>query len=400
MLKVKASIGSQGNDNINNFLYSDQYAIKNANGMVGISFSSKGNKDITWETQTNFNAGVEFDIFKRVTGSIEFYRRTTSDMLMAYTTPPSIGYTGYYANLGDLYNSGIEMDFQVNLINRRNLQWDFNINLSTIKNRITKLDDEHKTSYYYTADGKRIDGYSSGSFFIAEGQSIYTWNIKDYAGVNPETGESMWWKNTYQTDADGNQVFDANGYPIWTGREKTTSYSDADYYITEESTVPKWQGGFGTSLKFYGFDFSINCTYQLGGKTIDRTYATFMSSPTSSTSGTNFHKDLLGAWTTENTSSNIPRFQYGDLYSAATSTRFLTSASYLNINNINFGYTLPASITKKLLVNRLRVYVACENVAYISARKGFDPRLSYSSASNATTYSPMRTISGGLTVQF
>ena len=219
--------------------------------------------------------------------------------------------------------------------------------------------------------------------------------------MNPETGESMWWKNTYQTDGEGNRVLDANGYPVWTGREKTTDYSDdADYYVTEESTVPKWQGGFGTSVRFHGFDLAVNCTYQLGGKTIDRTYATFMSSPTSSTSGRNFHKDLLGAWTADNTSSNIPRFQYGDLYSASTSTRFLTSASYLNINNINFGYTLPASITKKLMVDRLRIYVACENVAYISARKGFGARLSYSSASNATTDSPMRTRSGGLTVQF
>ena len=400
MLKVKASIGSQGNDNINNFLYSDMYSIVNSNDKVGISFSSKGNKDITWETQTNFNAGIEFDIFKRLSGSIEYYRRTTTDMLMAYTTAPSIGYTGYYANLGDLYNSGLELDLQLNILNRRNLSWDFNVNLSTIKNRITKLDDEHKTSYYYTTDGKRIDGYSNGSFFIAEGQSIYTWNIKDYAGVNPETGESMWWKNTYQLDENNNLVLDANGYPIWTGREKTTSYADADYYVTEESTVPKWQGGFGTKVRFYGFDLSVNCTYQLGGKTLDASYASFMASPSSSLGGRNFHKDLLDAWTPENSTSNIPRFQYGDLYSSGTSTRFLTSSSYLNINNINFGYTFPTSITKKLMLNSLRLYVACENVVYFSARKGFDPRLSYSSASNSTTYSPMRTISGGLTVQF
>lgn len=400
MLKVKASIGSQGNDNINNFLYSDQYSIKNSNDNVGIMFGAKGNKDITWETQTNFNAGIEFDIFKRLSGSIEYYRRTTTDMLMAYTTAPSIGYTGYYANLGDLYNSGLEMDLQLNILNKRKLSWDFNVNLSTIKNRITKLDDEHKTSSYYTTDGRRIEGYSSGSFFIAEGQSIYTWNIKDYAGVKPETGESMWWKNTFQTDADGNRVLDADGNPIWTGRETTTNYAEADYYVTEESTVPKWQGGFGTTVRFYGFDFSVNCTYQLGGKTIDNSYATFMLSPTSANGGRNFHKDLLDSWTAENPSSTIPRFQYGDLYSSGTSTRFLTSSTYLNINNINFSYTLPASLTRKFLVNSLRLYVACENVVYFSARKGFDPRLSYASASNSATYSPMRTISGGLTLQF
>ena len=400
MLKVKASIGSQGNDNINNFLYADQYNLTNANDQVGISFASKGNKDITWETQTNFNTGIEFEIFKRITGGIEFYRRTTTDMLMAYTTAPSIGYTGYYANLGDLYNTGVEIDIQANILNRKNLKWDVNANISTIRNRISKLDDEHKTAFYYTANGKRVNGYSSGSFFVAEGQSIYTWLQKSFAGVNSETGESMWWKNTYETDASGNKVVGTDGNPIWTGREKTTNWTEADYYVTEESTVPKWQGGFGTTVRFYGFDFSVNFTYQLGGKTYDTTYAKFMASPTSNAIGSNFHKDLLKAWTPENATSDIPRFQYGDVYSAAASDRFLTTASYLNINNINLGYTLPTSLTKKLQVSTLRVYVACENVAYFSARKGFDPRLSYSVAGNAATYSPMRTISGGLTIQF
>ena len=400
MLKVKASIGSQGNDNIGSYQYTDRFNIQNANDEVGTSFSDKGNKDITWETQTNFNAGIEFDLFKRLSGSIEYYYRKTTDMLMSYSTAPSIGYTSYYANVGDLYNTGIEVDLKYNIINKKKVNWDFNVNISSIKNRVSKLDDKHKTSYYYTADGKKIQGYTSGSFFVAEDQSIYTWRLRDWAGVDPETGEAMWWKNTYQLDADGNKVLDANGDPIWTGRETTKTYSEADYYITEKTTVPKWQGGFGTSVKFYGFDFAINCTFQLGGKAYDSSYADFMSSPTSSNGGYNFHKDLLGAWTTTNTGASIPRFQYGDLYFSSSSTRFLTSSSYLNINNINFGYTLPASITKKFEVSSLRLYVACENVAYFSARKGFDPRLTYSDSSNATTYSPMRTISGGITVQF
>ena len=400
MLKFKASIGSQGNDNIGNYLYTDQFVINNANDEPGTSFYQKGNKNITWETQTNFNTGFEFDLFKRLSGSIEYYYRKTTDMLMSYSTAPSIGYTSYYANVGDLYNTGIELDLQVNLIRNKNVQWDVNLNLSSIKNRISKLDDKHKTSSYYTASGKKVYGFTSGSFFIAEDQSIYTWRLRDYAGVNPETGESQWWKNTFEVDENGNKVLDANGDPIWTGREKTTNFSEADYYVTEKTTVPKWQGGFGTSLKFYGFDFTINCTYQLGGKAFDGTYQQFMGSPTSSQSGWNFHKDLLKSWSTENPTSNIPRFQYGDLYTAGTSTRFLTSSNYLSINNINFGYTLPSSITKKFYINSLRFYLACENVAYISARKGFDPRQSYSAASNVTTYSPMRTISGGFTVQF
>ena len=400
MLKVKASIGSQGNDNIGSYRYTDQYVINNSDGEVGTSFYLKGNKDITWETQTNFNAGIEFELFKRLTGSVEYYYRKTTDMLMSYSTAPSIGYTSYYANVGDMYNTGIEFDFKYNIIRNKNVNWDVTLNLGTIKNRVSKLDDEHKNSSYYTADGKKVDGYTDGSFFIAEGQSIYTWRIKDYAGVDQETGEAMWYKNVFETDADGNEIKDDNGEKIWKGRETTKEYSEADYYLTEKTTVPKVQGGFGTQVRFYGFDLSINCSFQLGGKGYDSSYAQFMAAPTNQNGGYNFHKDLLDSWTVDNPSATIPRFQYDDLYFSSSSTRFLTSSDYLNIDNINLGYTLPSSLTKKFQVNSLRLYVACENVGYFSKRKGFDPRQGYSGSANATTYSPMRTISGGITVQF
>lgn len=89
-----------------------------------------------------------------------------------------------------------------------------------------------------------------------------------------------------------------------------------------------------------------------------------------------------------------------DTYAAATTTRFLTDASYLNIQNLNFGYTLPARLTKKAQINNVRLYLSAENLGYISKRQGFDPRQSFSGGSTATRYSPMRTISGGLSLQF
>lgn len=408
MLKLKASIGSQGNDNIGSYQYSDQYTISNSNGEVGTAFAGKGNKDITWETQTNFNAGVEFTLFGRLTGSLEYYRRTTTDMLMRFSTAPSIGYSSYYKNVGDLYNTGFELDLQANILRKKDISWDAHLNISSIKNQISRLDDANKTSSYYTADGKKVSGFTSGSFFIAEGQSIYTWRIREWAGVDPETGKAQWWKNTYLMDSAGENYVDANGNvvkeadKVWTGREKTTTYSEADYYVTEQTTVPKFQGGFGTTFRAYGFDLSINCSFQLGGKAYDSTYAYFMSNPTSASGGYAYHKDLADAWTPENANSSIPRFMYGstDQYSASSSTRFLTNSSYLNIENINLGYTFPAKWTKAALINNLRVYLACENLGYFSARKGFDPRQSYSDSSNVTRYSPMRTISGGITVQF
>ena len=385
-LKVKASVGSQGNDNIGNFRYTDVFNIVNSDNHIGTSFAAKGTKDITWETNTNFNIGAEFQLWNRVTGSIEYYYRKTSDMLFSFSVAPSLGYASYLDNVGSMINTGVEMDVNINLFDKRNFTWDVNLNMSTLKNRLKTLDNDKKVSTEYTADGKAYKGYSSGSFFIAEDLSMYTWRLKDYAGVN-ENGESMWYIN--KKDEAGNII----------GRETTTNWSKADYYITEESSIPKVFGGFGTKLKVYGIDFGINFTYQLGGKSVDGTYAYFMSSP-SGTPGSNYHKDLYKAWTPDNPNSNIPRFQMNDQYSAATSTRFLTNASYLNIQNINVGYTLPSKWTKKLAINALRVYMSAENVFYWSKRKGFDPRQSYDAASNATNYSPMRTISGGVSFEF
>ncbi|MCC8188177.1 MAG: TonB-dependent receptor [Bacteroides sp.] len=386
-LKMKASIGSQGNDNIGLYRYTDVFNIVNSAGDIGTSFATKGTKDITWETNTNFNIGTEFQLFNRVSGSLEYYYRKTTNMLFSFSVAPSLGYSSYYDNVGGMYNTGVELDLLVNILNQRNFSWDVNLNISSLKNRLTKLHEDKKTSSLYDANGKEYTGYSSGNFFIAEGTSMYTWRLKEYAGVS-EDGQSMWYKNI--TDADGNV----------TGRETTTVNADADYYVTGKTSIPKFYGGFGTTLQAYGVDFSINFSYQIGGRQYDGTYASFMSSPTGSNTGYNFHADLLKSWTPENTASDIPRFMFGDTYSAGASTRFLTNASYLNIENINLGYTFPSKWTRKALINSMRVYLSCENVTYWSKRKGFDPRQSYNETTNATYYSPMRTISGGITLKF
>jgi TonB-linked SusC/RagA family outer membrane protein len=395
-LKLKASIGSQGNDNIylndelNSYLYSDTYGISNSSGNMGTAFSEKGSQGITWETTTNFNMGLEFTLFKKLTGSLEYYYRKTTDMLFQFSVAPSLGYSRYFDNVGDMYNTGIELDLNYNILNTKNVNWNLHLNFATLKNRITKLADDKKVSTVYGTDGTAYKGYKDPdySFYITEDQSIYTWYMKDYAGVDPADGQSMWWKNTF--DAEGN----------WTGRETTKKYADADYYVIEESTVPPVYGGFGTSIEAYGFDFSINCSYQLGGKQYDGTYATFMSSPSSNHAGYQIHEDILDAWTPANASSDIPRFMFNDLYSSSASSRFLTNASYLNIENINFGYTFPAKLTRKAMIEKLRLYLTCENVAYFSKRKGFDPRQSYVNTTNATRYSPMRSFSIGATVTF
>jgi len=399
-LKLKASYGSQGNDNIGNYRYTDLYDIIPSDGKVATQFNSKGSKNISWETNGNFNAGLEFTLFNNhVTGGLDYFYRKTTDMLFSFPVAPSMGYSSYWANVGDMRNQGVELELNVNLVNTRNFVWDINANITWVDNKILKLDEEKKTTKVYDHEGNAYRGYASGSNFIAEGVSMYSWYLKDFAGVDPETGESLWYKNVYQKDAAGNEILDEEGKKIWAGVETTSTYADADYYVTKEKGLAPFYGGFGTSIEAFGFDLSVNFSYQFGAKTYDSTYAAFMSTPTDSHLGYHMHQDVLKAWTAENPNNSIPRWQYNDTYSASSSTRFLISNRYLNIENVNFGYTIPSKLTKKIKISSLRLYVAADNLGYFSARKGLDPRQGYGEA-NATTYSPMRTVSGGITVKF
>ena len=399
--KLKASIGSQGNDGIGSYRYIDVYDIAPSDGEVSTIFSSKGNPDITWETNTNINAGFEFSALNgRINGSIEYFNRLTTDLLFSFPVPPSQGYSSIYKNVGDMSNYGVEGDFSFNIINTRDVQWDFDFNITFLQNKILRLDPGVITTTVYDQAGNKYKGYTSGSFFMAEGLPMYTWYTYDYKGVEAETGLSKWNHTELYSDADGEQYKDAQGDYMVKEVSETTDYSKASRYITHKSTLAPVYGGFGTSLRAYGFDLSLNFTYQLGGYQWDYSYQTFMSAPTSSHSGYNYHVDLLNSWTKENPSTTVPRFNYGDTYSNASSTRWLTSASYLNLQNVNIGYTLPQRISQKFLVSSLRIYVSAENVWYWSARQGFDPRQSYSSSTTAAHYAPMRTISGGITVKF
>ena len=382
MLKLKASIGSQGNDNIGNYLYTDTFYLSNNSGTPGIGFNVKGNEDITWETNTNFNAGVDFDLLRgRVSGSVEYFYRNTSDMLFWFTVPASLGYSGYYDNIGDMRNQGVEFSTNLNIMQTQDLNWNFYFNFTHYTNKITMLPEERKTR-----EVEGYKGYANGTSFLGEGLPLNTFYMYKYAGVDPETGNPLWYKDV--KDANGNVT-----------REKTDKYSEATQYLCGNPT-PDLYGGFGTSVDYKGFDFSVAFTYSIGGLAYDSGYAGFMGSPLANSAGTNFHKDILKSWTPENKNTDIPKFQYNEQYTAASSDRFLIDASYLNFQNAQIGYTLPARITGKMHISRLRVYAACDNIWYISRRQGLDPRQSFTGATSNAMNSPVRTISAGLNITF
>jgi len=124
-----------------------------------------------------------------------------------------------------------------------------------------------------------------------------------------------------------------------------------------------------------------------------------MHSGYSSDAGHNWHMDILNAWTPENTNTDVPALNAAERYENASSDRWLISSNYVGLQNITLGYTFPAKWTKKAYIEKIRVYAVADNVALWSARKGLDPRQGYT-GSNSVYYTPMRTISGGISITF
>jgi TonB-linked SusC/RagA family outer membrane protein len=393
-LKFKASFGQQGNDNIGNYRYVSTYNIVNSSGKPAATPSTLGNKAISWETSSNFNVGFDFGLFNdRLSGSIEYFYRKTTDMLFSFPLPPSFGYTSYYANVGDMVNSGVEVDLTATILKNNDLEWDVNLNLTAYKNKISYLPDERKTM-----KTDNVYGYSGSGYYYGEGIPLWTFITKKFVGIN-EDGQPLYYKDVYKLDENGIAIKGPDGFNIIEKQETTTNYSEASNYLCG-TALPDAYGGFGTSFKYKGFDLSMDFAYQLGGQVYDSDYAASMASPTANSKGSAFHADLLKAWTPSSHSSSIPRFQFGDLYSASSSDRFLTDASFLSLQNISLGYTFPSRWCRTIGLEKLRIYGTADNVWLWSKRQGLDPRQSITGSVTNSYYAPIRTISGGITLTF
>lgn len=270
MLKFKASYGEQGNDAIGSFRYVDTYTIKNSNDEVSLVFDEKGNPEITWEKVGSFNTGFEFELFNnRLSGGIDYYYRKTRDMLMYFSSPYEMGYSGYYDNVGDMVNQGIEVDLRGDVLVFPNFSWNIGLNLTWERNRVTYLPEEK---------GLRViegyKGYVSSDRFIGEGLPVYTWYSKKFAGVG-ENGAALY----YKTGADGAMT-------------TTTAYDEADYYICGNA-LPDLFGGFSTTFKIFDFDISAQFNYSIGGKKWDYGYQALMVAPITSYTGKGIHRDAL-----------------------------------------------------------------------------------------------------------
>ncbi|GAB2780109.1 SusC/RagA family TonB-linked outer membrane protein [Salinimicrobium soli] len=379
-LKLRASYGEVGNDDLLDFYISQpRYSLLPNAGEPGIFWSDLGNLGLTWETVESWDVALEFALFDfRLDGSVEFYRRNSSDLLYNVPLPLSMGLSEGPANIGDMYNQGIEIGLNGRVIENADFQWQIGLQASTLQNKITFLPDPFVT----------------GSKRWAEGRSRFDYYLYDYAGVDPDNGDALYYM--YDEDPETGEnvpVLNEDGT-----HATTNDYNDANRAYVGASSVPDLIGSVKNSLSYKNFDLDFLFTYQLGGKILDYGYAAMMHE---GEYGESLHPDALKAWRSPGDVTNVPRLENGNPnQSVSLSDRFLTDASYLSLRNVNLAYNLDENLRDQLGLDRLRVFVSGENLFMWAERTGLDPQYNLAGTPAGNDYNPNRVVSVGVNLAF
>lgn len=370
-LSLRTSYGAQGNDQIDGYYdYMNVYNYNNNLGNPGVFKENLANPNLKWETNLNWNLGVDYGFFdNRLFGSLEYFIRRSKDLLFTMPKAISTGYAGYTDNVGALKNVGYEISVTGVPVQTKDWRWSVSLNATHFKNTITKLPQEE---------------IISGTKLLRKGGSIYDFFLVEWAGIDPEDGLPQW----YMTDDNGQRV-------------KTKNYSSANTTkskIVAGTSLPDLVGGFSTNLTFRDFDFSATFAYALGGKLYNQDKTYILANGTNP--GRAMSVDLLDRWTPENTNASAPRMQTTVSSSwTSQSTKLLVDADYLRLKNITLGYTVPKTILKKASIENLKLFVQAENLFTVFGEQGMDPEQAVNGVSYSR-YPAMKTISFGLNLSF
>ncbi|MCP9200889.1 SusC/RagA family TonB-linked outer membrane protein [Gramella sp. GC03-9] len=378
-LKVRASYGEVGNDDLgDSYLSQARFTITSNAANPAILFTDIGNAALQWETIENFDVALEFALFDNfLEGSFEYYRKNSSDLLYNLPIALSNGLNQVPVNLGDMYNSGLEMALTANLINRDDFDWNLTLQASTFKNEITFLPDP----------------FINGSKRWAEGRSRFDFFLLRTAGVDPETGDQLFY--VYEDDENGESVpvLDENG-----NIETTNDWQETQQAYTGDSSIPDLLGSVANSFSYKGFNFDFLITYGVGGTVLDNAYAGMMHS---GSYGNSLHPDILNAWREPGDITDVPRMENGNPNLVRTqSDRFLTDASFWALKNVNIGYNFSGDTTEALGLDNLRISVTGENLYLGSERDGLDPQYNLAGTSPGDDFSPPRIVSVGVNLSF
>jgi hypothetical protein len=336
---------------------------------TGVLSGSVADPNLAWEKTSITNVGLDFGVGGRFSGAIEYYSKESIDLIYDKPLAISTGNESITTNVGSIKNSGIEFTLDANVIKSQDLNFDLGFNISTNSNEITELTQ---------------DEFISGTKKWMVGKSLYDWYIREWAGVDPDTGYGMWYKDTL--DDEGNV----------TGRETTKEYSEATRnYIDDKSSLPKYTGGITADLSYKNFDFSTLLYFSVGSYQYDSQYASLMSGMERNDQG---HPDLANRWQEPGDVTDVPLLLNKSNDFNATSTRFLYKNDWGRVKSISLGYTFDDEVNERLKTQSIRVFLQGDNLFTLSSKDGIDPEQTLSGLTGSRSYQ-LKTISLGLNIK-
>lgn len=372
-LKIRASYGVNGNPPGAFYGYMGLYSYgQNYMGGGGSYESALPNPNLKWEKNYNLNIGVDLAFINRIFISLEYYNRDTKDLLYNRPISSTTGFQSYLGNLGQLNNTGWELDLRTVNFAGRDFNWTSVLNLTHNKNKIVSL------------DGK-LNQSIEGSWFIHKvGLPYSTFYVKEYAGVDPQTGRALYYVNT----RDEHGKYDRS----------VTSDASSAQSIPYKSADPKISGGFTNILNYKWFDLSFTLTYSLGGYSFDKT-GTYNETDGAKEQNYNLPVYELDRWQKPGDVTDIPRFVLGQPAGPQNSSRYIHSTDHLRLKNLTFGFTFPEKWMSKLRISKARLYFSGSNLLTWAKWKYYDPEVPVSGEVFCET-PPMRTCSFGIEVSF
>lgn len=358
-LKLRASYGTSGNLPSSYYGYQQLYSYTGSYNSVPAGVDSQyENQNLTWEKNHNLSLAAEFSFLTRFSGSVEYFKRKTSDLLVSVPISRVTGFGSTMQNIGEMENKGFEIELRSENINTDNFRWATSFNITHVKNKVVKL-----------YNNEPISGTTS---IKIEGQPYYTFYLKPWAGVNVDNGKPQW----YVVDEEGNYEYETNA----DGKEVkkiTNDYGDTNQMIAG-SPDPDFFGGLTNTLSYKGLELSFLFNFAVGGKIWYSSGYKSWRDGASSTSYS-FQKDQLDRWQKPGDVAAHPqRIWDRDDDSAAYSTRFLFDNDFIRLKNISLAYSFPKSLTNKAKLSSLKVYLQATNLLTWSEQDLCDPEQAYS----------------------
>lgn len=369
-LKYRISYGVTGTDGIAPYRYGDYYSLGlNYMGQTGISHTNLPNPDLGWEQNNSLSMGLDFTLFNMLTGTIEAYNKLTTDLLLDVNVPYTTGFSTIFKNVGKIQNRGLEVELSANLLKESQLKWTPSLTFTHNQNKIKSLPQ---------------DEIISGTKRYAVGTSLYDFYLREWAGVDPQTGAAQWYK-----DVVNNGKIE---------KVKTTVYDEATRYMIGRST-PDAVVSLTNAFNYKGFDFSFQVYASLGGNLYDGEYAGLMHDGANKVQ--ELATDALNSWKTPGQITDVPIYVHGNLSkSNATSTRYIVDGTFYKLKNVSLGWAVPTSWLRKASITSARLFVTGDNLVIISDFKSGDPERYFSGVANNLTLPNTRVWRFGVSVQF